>query len=295
MIAKRFLLGVVAAGLVLALLPRSAAADGPKGTAVIKGKVVLEGDPGKTGVIPVNKDQFCQNAHAKTKKKVPDQGTIIYKGQGNAVPYAFVYVKNIKDRYDPPKDAALIDQKGCVYYPHVFGMVAGQELHIKSSDPTAHNIHALPKKNSEFNISQPKMGVLQRKGAQTFTRPEMAIKIKCDVHPWMNAWCHVMPHPFFDVTVSHESDGGDKSKRGCFEIKELPAGEYEIVAWHEKLGTVSQKVKVGDGETKEIEVKMSKKSASAAQPSRTILASSVQSGDASSDTMGDEKAAVASE
>ena len=126
MIVKRCLLGVVAAGLVLTLLSGPVTADGPKGTAVIKGKVVLDGDPGKTGVIPVNKDQFCQNAHAKTKKKVPDQSTIVYKGQGNAVPYAFVYVKNIKDRYDPPKEPALIDQKGCVYYPHVFGMLAGQ-------------------------------------------------------------------------------------------------------------------------------------------------------------------------
>ena len=132
---------------------------------------------------------------------------------------------------------------------------------------------------------------MKRKGSQTFNRPELAIKIKCDVHPWMNAWCHVMAHPFFDVTVSHEVDGGDKSKRGCFEIKELPAGEYEIVAWHEKLGTVSQKVKVGDGETKEIELKMSKKSASAAQPSRTILASSVQSG-SDSDTSDDEEVAA---
>lgn len=281
MIAKRCLLSGMVAAFVLTLLSNHAAADGPKGTAVVKGKVVFDGEPGKTGVISVNKDEYCKKQHAAKKQKVPDQGTIVYSKQGNAIPYTFVYIKNIKDRYDPPKQAALIDQVGCVYKPHVFGMVAGQELHIKSSDPTAHNIHALPKKNSEFNISQPTMGTLERKGAQTFTRPEMAIKIKCDVHPWMNAWCHVMAHPFFDVTISHENDGKDKSKRGTFEIGQLPAGDYEVVAWHEKFGSVSQKVKVGDGETKEIELKLSKKTASMAKPSRTVLVSAVKDGEVS--------------
>ena len=90
---------------------------------------------------------------------------------------------------------------------------------------------------------------------------------------WLLALSYVgvLSHPFFDVTKSHEDDGGDKSKRGTFEIKELPAGEYEIEAWHESFGTQTQKVTVKDGETKEIEFKFGAKKAEAPSPTRTVI------------------------
>jgi len=62
------------------------------------------------------------------------------------------------------------------------------------------------------------------------------VKFKCDVHPWMAAYVGVLNHPFYATT------GAD----GSFSIKDLPAGEYEIVAWHEKLGEQTAKVKVTD-------------------------------------------------
>ena len=54
---------------------------------------------------------------------------------------------------------AKIDQKDCRYTPHVFGMRVGQPLEIINSDPTLHNIHAMPKANSEFNTGQPIQGM----------------------------------------------------------------------------------------------------------------------------------------
>lgn len=257
-------------GLLVTALP--AAADGPKGSAVIKGKVVLEGTPPKIQALSMSGDATCSASH---KKPVPSQGLIVYKQEGNAVPFAFVYVKKgVSGKYDPPEKPAEIDQIGCMYEPHVFGMVSGQELNILNSDPVNHNIHSLAKKNPAFNFAQPNKGMIKKLvGSQTFTKPEVMIKVKCDVHAWMSCYVGVLNHPFFDVTKSH-FDTKDKAARGTFEIAELPAGDYELEVWHETFGTVTQKVSVKDGESKEIEIKLSSKSA-AAPPTRTVELASV--------------------
>jgi hypothetical protein len=116
-------------------------------------------------------------------------------------------------------------------------MVAGQSLDILNSDPTLHNIHALPEKNDAFNLGMPVQGM---KYTKKFDKPEVMIRIKCDVHGWMGAYCGVLPHPFFAVSAAD----------GSFMIKDLPAGTYTIEAWHEKLGTQTQQITVGDKESK---------------------------------------------
>jgi hypothetical protein len=245
---------------------RFARADGEKGTAVIKGQVLLEGEAPKLKAVKMSGDAFCVKGKAK-----PVPGLRVWKD--GTVPYVFVYVKKgISGKYPAPAEPAKLDQKGCMYRPHVFGMVAGQALQITNGDPTSHNVHALPKKNTEFNFSQPSQGMSKdMTGRDTFTKPEVMIRFKCDVHSWMEAYCGVLPHPFFDVT----------GKPGTFEIKGLPAGEYELEAWHERFGKVTATVKVGDGETKEIELKLpgSKKTASADLVTRTIMLGSLVAGD----------------
>lgn len=268
---KCLLLGLVC-GVAVALTTVRAQADNEKGTAVIKGKVVFEGDAPKTKPLPpMNADPVCAKANPK---QLPDQGTIVYAKQGNAIPYAFVYVKGgLKGKYDPPKDPVVLDQKGCTYQPHVFGMVAGQPLEIRNSDPTNHNIHSQPKKNTEFNFAQASAGMVKKlEGKETFTKPEIMIKIKCDVHAWMSSYCGVVANPFFAVTKSHE-DTQTESERGTFEIKELPAGDYELEAWHENFGSTTVKVSVKDGETKEVEIKLSGKRGEAPASREVILSS----------------------
>ena len=103
-------------------------------------------------------------------------------------------------------------------------MRVGQPLEIVNSDPTLHNIHALPKDNKEFNTGQPIQGM---KMTHTFTAKEVMVPFKCDVHGWMNAYVGVLDHPYFAMT----------DKDGKFELKGLPPGTYTIEAWHEKLGT----------------------------------------------------------
>ena len=141
--------------------------------------------------------------------------------------------------FDTPTETAKIDQQQCRYHPHVFGMRVNQPLEILNSDPTLHNIHAMPKGNSEFNNGQPIQGM---KMTHTFDKKEVMVPFKCDVHGWMNAYVGVLDHPYFAVT--------DKS--GAFELKSLPPGTYTIEAWHEKLGTQTASVTLGPKETKDV-------------------------------------------
>ena len=112
--------------------------------------------------------------------------------------------------------------------------MVGQPVKILNPDGTLHNVHVVSKINPEFNLAMPKF---RTEVTKTFDKPEFMFAMKCDVHPWMNAWVSVLSNPFFAVTKAD----------GKFEIKDLPAGTYEINAWHEKLGTKTATVTVTDG------------------------------------------------
>lgn len=134
-----------------------------------------------------------------------------------------------------PSDPAVLDQKGCQYFPHVIAMMVGQKMMVKNDDPFIHNVHSLAQQNPAFNVQQPNKDagkeVESPKTKETF-------KVKCEVHPWMGAWVAVFDHPFFAVS------GED----GKFTIKgNPPDGEYPVVAWHEKYGSKEGKVTVKDG------------------------------------------------
>jgi plastocyanin len=185
----------------------------------------------------MNSDVNCVKAASGPQ----EQETFKVGSDGKSLGNVFVYVKDGLGNYvyDAPAGSATIDQKGCRYTPHVFGMRVGQKLEIINSDPTLHNIHATPKDNSEFNTGQPVQGM---KTEHTFTKPEVMVPFKCDVHGWMNAYVGVLDHPYFAV-----SDASGK-----FEIPKLPAGTYTIEAWHEKLGAQTQSVTLADSDSKEV-------------------------------------------
>ena len=114
--------------------------------------------------------------------------------------------------------------------------MVGQDLEIRNSDPIMHNIKAVPIENRGFNISQPKAGMTS---TRSFRTPEIMVPLECNVHGWMHAHVGVMEHPYFDVS------GAD----GSFTIEGLPAGTYQIEAWHEVFGTRTGSVTVADDET----------------------------------------------
>jgi plastocyanin len=201
----------------------------------LAGRVVLEGPAPANAPIQISADPFCMRANK-------DGSTFeTYVVDNGGLENVFVYVKDGLGNYyfDVPTEPVTLDQKGCRYVPHVFGIRAGQPLEISNSDDTLHNVHALAEKNQEFNYGQAMAGM---KNTRTFTVPEVMIRFKCDVHGWMNAYGGVVNHPYFAVT----KDGGR------FELKNVPAGTYTIEAWHEKLGTQTQSVTIGEKQSKDI-------------------------------------------
>jgi plastocyanin len=206
----------------------------PATAATLTGAITLQGTPPAPAPIRMDSDPFCQQQGTATTETV-------LVGSNSALQNVFVYVKDgLGDRQFPvPTAPAVLDQKGCRYVPHVLGIQVGQTLDILSSDNTLHNVHAIPASNREFNMSHPLAGI---KHTHVFSTREVMVPFKCDVHRWMNAYIGVLDHPFFDVS------GTD----GKFELKGLPPGTYTIEAWHEKLGTQTQSVTVGEKETRDV-------------------------------------------
>jgi len=203
----------------------------------VTGKVSFQGEKAKLAMIHMDQDSVCVSKHSSPVTvedgAVNDNGTL---------PNVFVYVKDGAEKYSfpVPTDPVTLDQNGCMYKPHVLGMIAGQTLHVISSDPTTHNIHPQPKDNQEWNMSQaPGAAPIDKK----FARPEVMVPVKCNQHPWMKAYIGVVKNPFFAVT------GSD----GTFTLKGLPPGEYTIGAWTATFGTQEQKVTIGPKESKTVD------------------------------------------
>jgi plastocyanin len=202
----------------------------------VKGTVTLTGAAPRNEPIRMNADPVC----VKEAKGPQAQETYLVGADGK-LGNVFVYVKDGLGNYvyDAPTEMARLDQHGCRYTPHVFGVRVGQQIEIVNSDPTLHNIHAMPKVNQEFNNGQPIQGM---KMTHAFTAKEVMVPFKCDVHGWMNAYVGVLDHPYFAVTKDD----------GAFELKGLPPGTYTIEAWHEKLGATTQSVTLGAKESKDV-------------------------------------------
>jgi plastocyanin len=203
----------------------------------VTGHVKFDGQVPAAVTIRMYTDQKCVQGAGPN----PQSDAVLVGADGN-LKNVFVY---IKDGLDPaysfsiPSTAAVLDQKGCIYTPRVLGVRAGQTLEIVNSDPTVHNVHAVPMANQEFNKGQPFQGMREH---QVFTVPEVMVRFVCNVHGWMAAYVGVVAHPFFAVT-----DGA-----GNFELKGVPPGTYTLEAWHEKFGRQTTTVTIGEKQTQTV-------------------------------------------
>ncbi|MBM3795560.1 MAG: hypothetical protein FJW31_16205 [Acidobacteria bacterium] len=202
----------------------------PATAGLVRGRVTLAGRPPKPTRLAIEEDVTCAQLNPQGLRS--EEFAV---ANGGALANVLVYVKKGlegKTFAPPPKtETVAIDQRQCRFQPHVFGIRAGQTLRVTNSDPLTHNIHPQPKNNREWNQSQEDGAVaLERR----FPFPEQMVRIKCNVHPWMRAYVHVMEHPYFAVT------GAD----GSFEIASLPPGDYVIEALHEKAAPVEQALRI---------------------------------------------------
>jgi hypothetical protein len=226
----------------LALIGVTALAGTCVTAAEISGKVTLNGTPPPEKQIQF--DPVCGKLHDKpvtTRHYVVGEG----KGLGNV----FVYVKEgAKATAAPTAKGPVLDQVGCEYTPYVMGVQAGQPFDVRNSDALLHNVHSLPKFNKEKNIAQPVKGMVN---TFVFEKPEVLVKFKCDVHPWMFAYVGVTDHPYQAVT----------DKDGNFKITGLPAGEYTIEAYHLKATSKTEKVTVTADDKKSLNFALDVKAA----------------------------------
>lgn len=198
----------------------------PATVGTISGKVTLEGNAPAPREIALTASPACAKLHSSA---------LIYPevvtGEHGALADVIVYVKSGVEnyRFSAPATLARIDQRGCMYEPHVQGIMVGQKLSVTNTDPVLHNILMLPRENRPWNKSQQ---IGSSPIETSFDHPELAMKVLCNIHPWMCAYVFAFSHPYFDVTT----------KKGTFELKNLPPGTYTIEAWQEKYGTQDQSV-----------------------------------------------------
>jgi len=209
----------------LVLLAGAAAQAGTiTGTITYEGKIPTQGKIPTLPPIDVKANPACHAMHSG-----PIKNEVCVLGEGQTLANVVVSVKSglEKKEYPPSSEPVVLDQRGCVYIPHVVAIQAGQQLKILNSDNTMHNVHSLSRVNKAFNV-----GMLAAKPGQskeilkTISKvEEKPFIIKCDVHQWMRAYVFTADHPFFAVT----------KEDGKFTIDGLPAGTYEIQTWHELL------------------------------------------------------------
>lgn len=199
----------------------------------IKGSVKFEGKGPRPRPLNMEADPVCAAAHAE-----PVHAENVIINANSTLKNVLVSIHSeISGSFDIPTEPVVLDQKGCMYSPHVWGIMQGQTLEVRNSDATLHNIHSLSKVNRQFNLAMPK---IVKKKEQVFDKVEDVFAIKCDVHPWMRTWGAVFDHPFFAVT----------DDQGNFEIKNVPDGTYTLRAWHEskRLPAQTMEVTVKGGE-----------------------------------------------
>jgi hypothetical protein len=200
----------------------------PNGSLV--GNVKYQGKVPKARPLKMDADPVCGSSHSD---KVLSESFIVDDDMN--LKNVLVWLKDVNYKGEVTKEPAVINQRGCIYTPHVLGVMKDQKVLIKNSDATLHNIHSMAKVNDQFNFAMPK--VVKEKET-SFNSIEEPFYIKCDVHPWMKSWVLVQDHPYFAVT----------DNRGNFIIENIPPGTYEVVAWQEKF-------KMARSITKKIEIK----------------------------------------
>jgi plastocyanin len=206
--------------------------DPSKGIANVTGTVRFTGDAPKRRKVDMGSDPACQALHTEP---VRTEAALVSDDGGLA--NVFVWVRKGLGGWDfpVPTEAVVVSQDGCRYEPHVVGVRVGQPFEVHNGDPMPHNVHAFANKNKNFNQTQaPGSDAI----AITFTKSEVLMPLKCDLHGWMSTYVGVVENPFFAVSAED----------GSFDLGKLPPGEYEIRARHEVYGQQKTTLTIAEGD-----------------------------------------------
>jgi plastocyanin len=204
----------------------------PAGSGKVVGTIKFSGAAPEMPALDRSRDSNCPQD--------PIKASWVSVGAGGALRDAVVHFAPGSIKNAPPARAGVpptIDQKGCLYKPYVVGLVKGQKLRVKNSDPTAHNVRAMNGDDQLFNEMH--IAEAPDKVMPVDAEPGNAVQLKCDIHPWMETWVYVSDNNLFAIT------GSD----GKFSIEGVPPGTYELEVWHPHLGKKTVKISVKPGET----------------------------------------------
>ncbi|RUL88441.1 carboxypeptidase regulatory-like domain-containing protein [Tautonia sociabilis] len=227
-IASTTMLRLTTLGLLIAMAAPASAQAQSYGT--IKGKVVWGGAQVPELPPKVKQGENVKDAQVCAAEPIPDESLVI-DPRSKGVKYCLVYL--VRPKGSNPElvntlveehPQVVIDQQGCKFVPHLVALHEKQQALFKSSDPVAHNVRLQGFSNS-LNFMLPANGELPR----PLSSERRPMPMACDIHPWMQGYIMVFDHPFFAVT----------DEEGNFEIPGVPAGEQNVVIWHEKVGYVT--------------------------------------------------------
>jgi plastocyanin len=194
----------------------------------VTGTVKFEGAPPKMKAIDMASVASCAKLH-----ETPATSEAVVLGDNGALQNVVVYLKGDFSPYSFPRATVpvKIDQRGCVFVPHVVALMTGEPLQVLNSDEVTHNVAAVSTHGQGSNQSlSPGAAPFER----SFSREEIAVGVKCNIHPWMKFYAAVLSHPYFQVT----------GKDGAFVLKNVPPGTYTVTAWHERYGSKEQSIVV---------------------------------------------------
>lgn len=155
-------------------------------------------------------------------------------GADGGVRNAVVYLREVPQGKAWEAREHVLGQTKCVFEPHVLLIPEGADLRILNHDRILHSVRSYGR-DSVFNVGQPKF--VEKLLVEDFTRQVSerdAIRVGCDLHPWMHAYVFVQKHPYYAVT----------DENGRFRLTGVPPGQYELRLWHESLGETARRVAV---------------------------------------------------
>ncbi|MEO1997562.1 MAG: carboxypeptidase regulatory-like domain-containing protein [Planctomycetaceae bacterium] len=206
-------------------------------TATVAGVVKFSGPIPRRRPVDMSGKLECARLHSEP---ILDESVIVNSNQ--TLKNTFVWIRRGLEQwqFEAPSKPILLVQRGCRFEPHITGAQIGQPIEISNGDSCPHNVHAIPRRNPGFNVTQAAQGA---QDTFRFERADVLVTIKCDIHGWMSTYVGVVPHPFF--AISDDS--------GAFRLPALPAGQYTVEATHEVLGSQRRKLTITENQTVSVE------------------------------------------
>lgn len=230
-----------AAALVTTLAVAFDGTQDPAANGTVTGKIVFDGKAPAVKPLAIKAEQAKGCCSGDETVSNVDRSLVLDKKGG--IQYAVITLEVEGEKRDVAELVTKLDQVKCRFEPHITVIPAGSSIAYANSDSVSHNVHTYAIKNESLNKAVPAGSELKQK-----LEKEEAVKVACDIHPWMTSYVYVTEANRWAVS------GAD----GTFEIKDVPPGTYKLTIWHERLGKGKAEVTVAaDGTSTMVEVKMS--------------------------------------